>query len=125
MSYQADPNDNTKSVPKGLPSDWTTSMNTPYQTGSVMMQDGDVIEDASGHDRITFTDAGALELKDESGNSGYVLNTDLGSNFLGNITASSNISASGYISASTIYANDGYFSGSSLYIGGEHVTATR
>jgi hypothetical protein len=65
------------------------------QTGSLHLNDGDVIEDASGDDRITFTDAGSLVLRDESGNAGITLNTDQSTTFASHITASGNISASG------------------------------
>ena len=45
-------------------------------SGSFILNDGDHINDASGHNRITSTDSGATILKDEAGNAALTLNTD-------------------------------------------------
>ena len=57
-----------------------------YTTGSVQLNDGQSINDASGHNRITFTDSGATIIKDESGFAGITLNTNLTTNFAKSIT---------------------------------------
>ena len=50
--------------------------NVTRQTGSLKLNDGDVIEDASGHDRIKFTDTGATIIYDEAENAVITVNTD-------------------------------------------------
>jgi hypothetical protein len=69
-------NDNERTFPKGLPSDWATRMNTQRQSGSLLLKDGDVIEDASGNDRIKFTDAGSTIIYDEADNVALTIGTD-------------------------------------------------
>jgi len=86
MSYGTDPNNSKKQGPAALPSNWTTVMNTPYQTGSVMLQDDDSLVDAGGDARLTYTDDGALILKDEDGNAGITLNTNLTTTFAAGVT---------------------------------------
>ena len=78
----------------GLPPKQKEALRRPYSTGSLQLNDGDDIKDASGDDRITVTDAGSLILKDESGNAGITLTTDQSTTFANHITASGNISGS-------------------------------
>ena len=63
--------------------------NVTRQTGSLKLNDGDVIEDASGHDRIKFTDSGATIIYDEAGNASLTVNTDQSTTFASHISASS------------------------------------
>ena len=63
--------------------------------------DGQVIKDAGGDTRLSFTDAGALLLKDESGNTGITLNTDQSTTFANSIDITNHITASGNISGSS------------------------
>ena len=93
--------DNERTFPKGLPSDWTTRMNIQRQSGSLLMKDGDVIEDASGDDRIKFTDSGATIIYDEAGNASLTVNTDQSTTFASHITGSGNLEIAGNISASS------------------------
>ena len=65
--------------PSALPSDWSDKIGMNYAnrvTGSIKLNDGDNIQDASGHNRIKFTDSGATILYDEAGNASLTLNTD-------------------------------------------------
>ena len=65
--------------PNALPGDWSDKIGQNYAnrvTGSIKLNDGDNIQDASGHDRIKFTDTGATILYDEAGNAALTLNTD-------------------------------------------------
>ena len=48
-----------------LPSDWASRMQQHRTTGSMTLQDDDHITDAGGDQRITFTDAGSLIIKDD------------------------------------------------------------
>ena len=57
----------------GLTPKQKTAFQRPYSTGSLVMNDGDSVRDASGDDRITFTDGGTLVLEDEDGNAGITL----------------------------------------------------
>ena len=54
-------------------------------TGSISLNDGQSLIDSGGDARITFTNAGATIIKDESGNAGITLNTDLTTSFTKNI----------------------------------------
>lgn len=63
--------------------------NVTRQTGSLKLNDGDVIEDSSGHDRIKFTDSGATIIYDEAGNASLTVNTDQSTTFASHISASS------------------------------------
>ena len=66
--------------PSPLPSDWSDKIGMNYAnrvTGSIKLNDGDNIQDASGHNRIKFTDSGATIFYDEGGsNVTLTLNTD-------------------------------------------------
>ena len=55
-------------------------------SGSFILNDGDHINDASGHNRITFTDSGATIIKDEAGNPVITANTDETTTFAKGIT---------------------------------------
>ena len=101
--------------------------NVTRQTGSLKLNDGDVIEDASGHDRIKFTDSGATIIYDEAGNASLTVNTDQSTTFANHITSSGNISSSGnYFGVSASFARldfvgagdtDVVFSGSATQTG--------
>jgi len=70
----------------GLTSKQKLAFQRPYSTGSLVMNDGDSIRDASGDDRITFTDSGATIIKDEAGNAVITANTDETTTFAKGIT---------------------------------------
>ena len=73
--------------PPALPSNWNASMSAQRQSGSLLLKDGDVIEDASGHDRIKFTDDGATIIYDEAENASLTINTDKSITSAAGITA--------------------------------------
>ena len=73
--------------PSALPSNWNASMSAQRQSGSLLLKDGDVIEDASGHDRIKFTDDGATIIYDEAENASLTINTDKSITSAAGITA--------------------------------------
>lgn len=75
----------------GLTPKQKTAFQRPYSTGSLVMNDGDSVRDASGDDRITFTDGGTLVLKDEAGNAGITLDTDQTTTFANHITSSAGL----------------------------------
>ena len=81
--------DNERTLPKGLPSDWGARINTQRQSGSLLLKDDDVIEDASGHDRIKFTDTGATIIYDEAENVALTIGTDQTISVEGNIIRAS------------------------------------
>tara|TARA_R100000315_G_scaffold60413_1_gene37122 strand:- start:373 stop:996 length:624 start_codon:yes stop_codon:yes gene_type:complete len=55
-------------------------------TGSISLNDGQSLIDSGGDARITFTNAGATIIKDESGFAGITLNTNLTTTFAKSIT---------------------------------------
>ena len=60
-------------------------------TGSLQFTDGDNITDASGHERIVFTDAGSTILKDDGGVTGITLDASNNTTIAGNLEVQGNI----------------------------------
>ena len=88
----------------GLTDKQKLALQRPYSTGSLQLNDGDDIKDASGDDRITFTNAGSLILKDEDGNPGITLNTDQSTTFAAGVTVSAGDAT---LTAGTLDIHDG------------------
>ena len=73
-------------------------------SGSFILNDGDHINDASGHNRITFTDSGATIIKDEAGNAVITANTDETTTFTKGITLTTGDAT---LTAGTLDIDDG------------------
>ena len=112
-------NDNERTLPKGLPSDWGVRMNIQRQSGSLLMKDGDVIEDASGHDRIKFTDTGATIIYDEAENPALTIGIDQTISVEGNIIRASDDGAT-----ITMDTDDNVAIGNNLKVGGNIIQAS-
>ena len=88
----------------GLTDKQKLALQRPYSTGSLQLNDGDDIKDASGDDRITFTDSGATIIKDEAGNAVITANTDETTTFAKGITLTTGDAT---LTAGTLDIDDG------------------
>ena len=90
--YIPDPDNPGKQIPKGVTysQKQKDAMAWPLEnaTGSLTFRDDNSLKDSGGDKRLDFTDEGALTLRDEDGNAGITLNTDLSTTFAGNVTGS-------------------------------------
>ena len=65
--------------------------NVQRATGSLLLNDGDSITDSGGDNRITFTDAGSIELKDAGGTVGITLGATNNTTIAGNLKVQGSI----------------------------------
>ena len=89
--------------------------NVQRATGSLLLNDGDHITDSGGDTRLSFTDEGALLLKDEDGNTGITLNIDQSTTFANSIDITNHITASGNLEIAGNISGSGT---STLSVGG-------